>query len=414
MPDSQNRILLVDDDSAVLRAYTKVLTSHGWNVEVASDGTQAIQKLGGAKFGAIVSDVSMPQMGGLDFLRVVREHDLDVPVILMTGQPELDSAIRAVEYGAFRYLLKPIEAELLDETVRCAVRLHEMARLKRQALETVGVERGRLGDRAGLEARFSMALNLFWMAYQPIVSPRQRSVFGYEALLRCYEPTLPTPGEVLNAAERLGRVHDLGRAIRARVATESDTSPDGVKIFINLHALDLNDEKLYATDSSLARIATRTVLEVTERVSLDGVKDVVSRVKRLRAMGFQIAVDDLGAGYAGLSSYSQLEPDIAKIDMSLVRDIDTSPRKQSIVRSMKKLCDELGTLVVAEGVETVGESDVLTGLGCDLLQGYLFAKPERGFPAPQWSDQTGGQSEPAPRPTGAPAGVAPIGVPAVR
>jgi EAL domain-containing protein (putative c-di-GMP-specific phosphodiesterase class I)/AmiR/NasT family two-component response regulator len=403
MPDPQNRILLLDDDPAILRAYTKVLTSHGWNVETAPDGAQAIQKLRGLSFGAIVSDVSMPQMGGLDFLRIVREHDLDVPVILMTGQPELDSAMRAVEYGAFRYLLKPIDAEVLDETVRCAVRLHEMARLKREALETVGVERGRLGDRAGLEARFAMALNLFWMAYQPIVSVRQRSVFGYEALLRCYEPTLPTPGEVLNAAERLGRVHDLGRAIRARVATEADNSPEGVKTFVNLHALDLNDEKLYATDSSFARMATRSVLEITERVSLDGVKDVVSRVKRLRAMGFQIAVDDLGAGYAGLSSYSQLEPDIAKIDMSLVRDIDSSPRKQSIVRSMKKLCDELGTVVVAEGVETRAECNVLVELGCDLLQGYLFAKPDRGFPPPQWPEEIGGQSEPLLREVGAPA-----------
>jgi EAL domain-containing protein (putative c-di-GMP-specific phosphodiesterase class I) len=414
MPDPQNRILLVDDDAAVLRAYTKVLTSRGWNVEAAGDGTQAVEKLRGAPFGAIVSDVSMPQMGGLDFLRVVREHDLDVPVILMTGQPELDSAIRAVEYGAFRYLVKPIEPELLDGTVRRAVRLHEMARLKREALEAVGVERGRLGDRAGLEARFAMALNLFWMAYQPIVSLRERSVFGYEALLRCYEPTLPTPGEVLNAAERLGRVHDLGRAIRARVSTEADKAPDSVMIFINLHALDLNDEKLYEADSSLARIATRTVLEVTERVSLDGVKNVVSRVKRLRAMGFQIAVDDLGAGYAGLSSYSQLEPDIAKIDMSLVRDIDSSPRKQSIVRSMKKLCDELGTLVVAEGVETPAECHVLTELGCDLLQGYVFAKPERGFPVPQWPGEVGTQGDSASRPTATLCGVAPMDVPVPR
>src|SRR5580700_6632213 len=73
MPDARNRILLVDDDPTVLRAYTKVLTSHGWKVEAAPDGKQAIEHLRGAPFGAIVSDVSMPQMGGLDFLRVVRE-----------------------------------------------------------------------------------------------------------------------------------------------------------------------------------------------------------------------------------------------------------------------------------------------------------------------------------------------------
>ncbi|MDP8999116.1 MAG: EAL domain-containing protein [Myxococcota bacterium] len=381
--ERQNRILLVDDDPPVLRAYTKALGSRGWTVEPATDGKQAIERLHDASFEAIVSDVSMPKMGGLEFLRAVREYDLDVPVILIAGEPGLDSAIRAVEYGAFRYLLKPVDLHVLDDTIRRAVRLHAMALLKRQALNVVGIENRRLGDRAGLEARFAMALKLFWMAYQPIVAIREKSIFGYEALLRSYEPTLPTPGEMLEAAQRLGRVHDLGRAIRTRVSDEAGKAPAGAKIFVNVHALDLNDEELYRRDSALTMIAERTVIEITERVSLDGVRNVVSQVKRLRALGFQIAVDDLGAGFAGLGSYSQLEPDIVKIDLSLVRGLDTEPRKQTIVRSMKRLCDDLGTLVVAEGVETPAERDVLEELGCDLLQGYLFARPERGFPVPQ-------------------------------
>jgi EAL domain-containing protein (putative c-di-GMP-specific phosphodiesterase class I) len=229
-----------------------------------------------------------------------------------------------------------------------------------------------------------MALKMFYLAFQPIVSLRERRVFGYEALLRSYEPTLPTPGDLLGAAERLGRVHELGRAIRARVASEADNAPAGTKIFVNLHPLDLNDEDLYTEDSALARIAKRVVLEVTECASLDGVKDVAARAQSLRALGFQVAVDDLGAGYAGLTSFSRLAPQIAKIDMSLVRGIDSDPRKRSIVGAMTKLCEELDTLVVAEGVETPSERDTLAELGCDLLQGYLFARPERGFPLPCW------------------------------
>ena len=103
-----------------------------------------------------------------------------------------------------------------------------------------------------------------------------------------------------------------------------------------------------------------------------------------RRLDSEIAIDDLGAGYAGLSSFTQLEPDVAKLDMSLVRGIDTDTRRRSIVRSMKQLCSELGILVVAEGVETVAERDTLDDLGCDLLQGYLFAKPCRGFEAAKW------------------------------
>jgi EAL domain-containing protein (putative c-di-GMP-specific phosphodiesterase class I) len=153
---------------------------------------------------------------------------------------------------------------------------------------------------------------------------------------------------------------------------------------VNLHSADLNDEELYSADAPLSKIADRVVLEVTERASLYGVKNVAACVARLKALGFQMAVDDLGAGYAGLTSFTQLEPGVAKLDMSLVRGVDADARRQSIVRTMRTLCDELGIVVIVEGVETSAERDTLTGLGCDLLQGYLFARPQRGFEAPRW------------------------------
>jgi EAL domain-containing protein (putative c-di-GMP-specific phosphodiesterase class I) len=77
-------------------------------------------------------------------------------------------------------------------------------------------------------------------------------------------------------------------------------------------------------------------------------------------------------------------PDIAKLDMSLVRGIDQDPRLKTIVRSMNKLCDELSILVISEGVETPAERDELERLGCGLHQGYLYARPQRGFPEPRW------------------------------
>jgi len=384
MPEGHSRVLLVDDDVAVRRAYERLLSRHGFSVETAEDGKAAIAKIAAAPFDVILSDVSMPEMDGLAFLRNVRTHDLDVPVVLMTGDPGLDSAMRAVEYGAFQYLAKPIDADKLDVTLRRAIRLHEMARLKRQALEMFGVEGKRLGDRAGLEARFAMALRLLWVAYQPIVSWKEKRVFGYEALLRSAEPTLANPVECVDVAERLGRLHELGRAVRRRVVQDVEAAPHAgdARVFVNLHASDLNDEDLFDESAPLGRIAHRIVLEITERASLDDVHNVESRVARLRSAGFRVAVDDLGAGYAGLTSFAQIEPDIAKLDMSLVRDVNTQVKKQRIVKSMKSLCDELGMHVVAEGVETPAERDQLAELGCDLFQGYLFARPQRGFPTP--------------------------------
>jgi EAL domain-containing protein (putative c-di-GMP-specific phosphodiesterase class I) len=88
-------------------------------------------------------------------------------------------------------------------------------------------------------------------------------------------------------------------------------------------------------------------------------------------------VDDLGAGYAGLTSFAALEPDVVKLDMALVRGVDREPIKHRLVGSMTRLCRDLGILVVAEGVETSAEKEALQELGCDLLQGYLFGRPGR-------------------------------------
>jgi EAL domain-containing protein (putative c-di-GMP-specific phosphodiesterase class I) len=212
--------------------------------------------------------------------------------------------------------------------------------------------------------------------------------------MRSTDPTLSHPGLILNAAERLGRVHELGRRIRRLVAESIARAPEDAIIFTNLHSVDLNDEDLYAPNAALSAHAGRVVLEITERNSLDRVSDVRSRIGRLRALGYRIAVDDLGAGYAGLSSFGQLEPDIVKLDMSLVRGIDSSSRKSSIVRSMISVCaGDLGTIVVCEGVETEAERDTLDRLGADLLQGYLFARPERDFLAPQLTARGSSQME---------------------
>jgi EAL domain-containing protein (putative c-di-GMP-specific phosphodiesterase class I) len=383
-PHSGARVLLVDDDEVLLRSYARSLTSDGYHCEMCFDGESAVEAIRAGSYDLVLSDIDMPRLGGLALLERIRAHDLDVPVILITGSPSLETAMAAVEHGALRYLPKPVEPHRLRSIAADAVRLHRLARAKRLALQVNGEADRLVGDRAGLVSSFGSALESLWMAYQPIVSWQERRIFGYEALLRSGDPALKNPGEFLEVAERLGRLHDLGRAIRACVAQAAHEAPEDALLFVNLHASDLNDDELFAAQSSLAPIAKRLVLEVTERASMDAVKNPAARTQDLRAMGFRIAVDDLGAGYAGLSSFMQLEPEFAKLDMSLVRGIDADQRRQSIVRSMRSLCDELGMLVVSEGVETPSERDTLARMGCDLLQGYLFAKPGRGFGPPRW------------------------------
>ncbi len=375
-------VLVVEDDPAVARTLQRLLVRAGYRVTVAADGRAAIEAVMRQAFTVIVSDIQMPGMSGVDLLRAVRTYDLDVPVILTTGVPTIETAMEAVSLGALQYLPKPTPNDDMLKAVQRASRLSRMARMKRDALKLLGEDGTQAGDRAGLQASFDRALETMWMAFQPIVDAVGKKIFGYEALMRSMEPSLPHPGAVLDAAERLDGMEELGGRVRALSAAAFGAAPHDALLFVNLHTRDLLDPALYEANAPLTKIAGRVVLEITERSTIDGVKDVQSRVSQLRHLGYRIAIDDLGAGYAGLSSFAALEPEIVKLDMSLVRDAHKSDIRQRLIGTMTTVCKEMGILVVAEGVEVVEERDSVIGLGCTLLQGYLFAKPGPPFPVP--------------------------------
>jgi EAL domain-containing protein (putative c-di-GMP-specific phosphodiesterase class I) len=234
-----------------------------------------------------------------------------------------------------------------------------------------------------LEAQFEHALPSVWMAYQPIVAANGARRFGYEALLRSRDAALPHVGVLLDAAERLERTTQLGRLVRALVAETFSTAPiERGLVFVNLHLRDLFDPTLSSPFSPLTRIARRVVLEITERSSLEGLAGVPDRVAELREIGYAIAVDDLGGGHARMGHLTPLDTDFVKLDMSLVRDLDSHPVKQRLVSSIIELCRDSGVRVIGEGVETQGEADILKQLGCDYLQGYLIARPGPAFVDP--------------------------------
>lgn len=377
-------VLLVDDDPDVLRFYRDVLADRGFRLFQAEDGALATRLIVERPFDLVIADIAMPNMDGIALLRAIRQVDLDVPVVMVTGNPSYETAVNAIEYGAFRYLTKPVAPALLRRVAEYAVVMNRMAKAKREALRAVSGMNGSAGDRAGLEASFERALAGAWMAYQPIVSYSERRVIGYEALARTEDATLSSPLLLIEAAEKLGRLVELGRRLRGLVAASMDAVPAEAKIFINVHPRDFDDGDLSSPTAPLARSASRVVLEVTERASLEAIADVPHHVQTLRSMGYRIAIDDLGAGHAGLNTFARLEPDVAKLDMGLVRNVDSDSTKQKVVRSMASLCRELGILVVTEGVETVGERDALLKAGCDTQQGFLFGRPSRSIERVRW------------------------------
>ncbi len=377
------RVLVVDDDHDLRRALARQLKLEGWQVVDVEDGTHAVAVVRTERepFDCVVSDINMPGLDGFGLIEQVRDHDGDLPVLLMTGDPSLDGAVRAIDSGAVSYLKKPFDQEALASAVARAARQHGIARMRRKAESFAAhvLE----PDAADLAERFDRALEQLWMAFQPIVDVKQQRVFAYEALVRTDEPTLHRPDILLGAAERLGRIHDLGRTIRAAVARAAGDAPEDALLFVNVHGLELADDHLYATSSPLTELAPRVVLEITERIGLDQLAGI-TQVANLRKLGFSIAVDDLGAGYAALGALASLEPEIVKLDMSLIRDIHAHPTKRRVVAAMATLIRELGGRVVAEGVETIAERDAVVSCGIDLIQGWLYARAERAFITPSW------------------------------
>jgi len=373
-------VLLVEDDDAVRQALGAVLNSRGMRVHEAATAVAGLAAVESEDIQLVVLDINLPDADGLEVLDAIRKRDSLLPILIMTGEPSVENAQRAVRGRATAFLTKPIVPSAFVNEVEHAVTEGQLARLQHKLFMSKAGSSAMLKDLAATEQSLTASVANLYAAYQPIVRTYDRSIFAYEALMRSTGPFL-NPGELLSAAEALGRVEDIGRAVRRSIArTLSDQPHRFEPIFVNLHPMELRADLLLRDDEPLLPFASRIVLEVTERAKLSSEKDIAETLRQFRSAGYRIALDDLGEGFAGLSWLVKLTPDIAKLDMSLVRNIETSRMKRDLVGSLVNVCRRSRTLLVAEGVETEAEAEVLRDLGCDLLQGYLFARPGPPFP----------------------------------
>src|SRR5262245_11775039 len=329
----------------------------GFTVDTAADGEAAVEHLTAQRYDVVISDLKMPRLGGLELLEEVARLNPEALAIVMTGFGTVDTAIHAMKAGAYDYILKPFKVDVVLATI-----VQGLARKRKEALEQSYTTLGPARATRALKSSFRRAVDSLWLAFQPILTSDGHEVYGHEVLLRSDEPNLTDPIQVLEAAELLGSLDELGRVIRQRAVEAFVQLPSDGLMFVNLHPKDLTDPALFLATEPLSSIANRVVLEITERSSLDKLDNVAARVAELRRMGFRIAVDDLGAGYAGLTTFAQLEPEIVKLDMSLVRDVHTNGTKRKVVRSMTQLAREIGAMVVAEGVENEDELDTVVNL----------------------------------------------------
>ncbi len=228
------------------------------------------------------------------------------------------------------------------------------------------------------------------MAFQPIVNVQTETVFAYEALVRGQDGR--GAGEVLAkvSADNRYAFDQLCRSTAIELAAKLEIASGGASLSINFLPNAVYEPKACIRVTLAAAMRTgfpldRIIFEFTEDEAID-TNHILNILRSYRAMGFRTAIDDFGAGFAGLGLLSKFQPDIVKLDMALIRDIDTDLVKRTIVRNTLSMLRDLNIEPICEGIETVGEHDVLRDLGVSLMQGYLLAKPAvAALPAVFWA-----------------------------
>ncbi|MDP3711022.1 MAG: EAL domain-containing protein [Mycobacteriales bacterium] len=221
----------------------------------------------------------------------------------------------------------------------------------------------------------------FRLHYQPIIDTCTQQTVGMEALIRWEHPKrgLLTPGQFIDVAENSGQIVEMGQWVLLTACADAARLPPQTYISVNLSARQLQDPRLveHVTDA-LERSgigADRLILEITETAAMADTEGTISKLHELKAVGVKLALDDFGTGYSPLSYLRRFPVDLIKIDRSFVFEIERSSADLAIVRGVIDMAHALGLRAVAEGVETEAQYAVLTELGCDLGQGYLWMRP---------------------------------------
>lgn len=229
------------------------------------------------------------------------------------------------------------------------------------------------------------------MAFQPIVDVSTGTLFAHEALVRGVKGE--GASEVLSAVSDDNRYafDQQCRVTAIELGAKLNLASDGAYLSINFLPNAVYEPRACIRLTLAAAMRTgfpinRIIFEFTEVERLD-TAHILHILRSYRAMGFKTAIDDFGAGFAGLGLLSKFQPDIVKLDMDLIRGIDTDPVRRTIVGNTIKMLQQLNIAPLCEGIETVGELEVLREFGVNLMQGYLFAKPALGALAtPDWPE----------------------------
>jgi len=345
----------------------------------------------------ILSDFTLPQFDGLSALSVARETAPQTPFIFVSGSIGEERAIDALQKGASDYVLKtnlsrlvPAVSRVLHASAAPAVDLNatlpkampvDLSKLQKAQTLTETLEHHAFEQKL----RRAVVLRQFELHYQPKVCVRTRRIEGVEALLRWRDPEVGVvaPGKFLPVLESSGLIHEVGEWILERAARDCQhwrrLGLPPVRTAVNistvqLHRPDFAHRFLQLTRPWASGIFSLDV-EITEGALLGDTAADMKKLKLLRTAGIRVAIDDFGSGVSSLGKLSDLPIDSLKIDRTFTDGLTGDGSARAVVSSIISLARGLRMSVVAEGVETREQLEMLRQMGCEQSQGYLHSPP---------------------------------------
>jgi EAL domain-containing protein (putative c-di-GMP-specific phosphodiesterase class I)/CheY-like chemotaxis protein len=379
-------VMVLDDQESNLAWIEQLLTSAGvGQVLSLSDPFEALARCVQGPPDLLVLDMHMPELDGfkvMDQLRRELSDDHFLPILVLTADVTVETRDRALEAGAIDFLSKPFDRNEISLRVANLVEVGSLHRRiardnerLRVELEVERAEERRVAeDRRVRAARIEhlLASQDLTIAYQPVVDLREGTVVGTEALARFPSGDRP-PNLWFDDAHAVGMGAELEVLAIDTALRQIDALPLDTFVAINLSPSVIESGLLHEV---LGRIdGRRVVIELTEHSRIEDYDGLIDQLDAFRLQGIRVAVDDAGAGYSGLRHILRLRPDLLKMDIELIRGINDDPARRALASALMLFAEEIGALVVAEGIETREELGTLQALGVRFGQGYHLARP---------------------------------------
>ncbi|MFB3738477.1 MAG: EAL domain-containing protein [Candidatus Velamenicoccus archaeovorus] len=377
--DGVVRLLIADDDPAVRELLVDLFASDPaiQLVGVAGDAEEVVALIDRVQVDVALVDVRMPGGGGPRAARAIRRRSPSTRVVALSAYDDARTVLDMLQAGADGYLIKGGSGEDLVEAVRRAARgsLAEVPPLDGEAEPSEEIRAGFASARPVtptpsqvLQAIASEAMD---MVFQPIHDLAGGRVAGYEALAR-FTVATQSPEIWFVSAQGYGLATEL-ELVAVRLALRAlPRIPEGVFLSVNASPATAAAPELA---DLLEGIERRVVLEITEYTPIPDSPDFLHALRRLRARGIRVAVDDTGTGFAGLDHILRLTPDIVKLDAVVTRDIDRDEVRRSLTTALASVAGAVGAEIVAEGIETEAQLAAVRALGVRLAQGYHLGRP---------------------------------------